>query len=164
MKRMDISIAIAGIVLPAVTALVVSLITNIVQNKRINQEIEILKLNNPIAYITRITTDPAGYVSRGNRLRIDYTIENPRDTKYSCWLGASLASLANPDGGLYYNTAEDIVVHIEPGKHQYTRYLTINENWLPGKYKLAVQVWHGVVNDSQKSKVIDQAQTEIVIQ
>ena len=79
-------------------------------------------------------------VRRGGKLTLSYTIESKSDTPIEVWLGANLQDYSGQM--LFYNTREDEVVTVKPGRHTYTRFLTIGVD-VPGIYQLAVEVWRG---------------------
>jgi|GEM_PF-6422390 hypothetical protein len=140
-------IAMLGIII----GLIVSLIGNIIQLKTSANIRREFKIENFIK-IKEILL-PKSNINRGDKIAIDYIISNTSGVALRAWLGASIG---NSSGKLFYKTSEDKIVNIEKGKQKYTRYLTIDNECLPGIYHLSVQIWRGLVSSPKDSKLIDQ--------
>ncbi len=87
-------------------------------------------------------------VGRGSKLTLIYAIESELDVPLEVWLGANLR---NSSGAMIYDSGEDKVVTLEPGRHIHTRYLTVGALATPGTYDLLVEVWFGKRSDPDRS-------------
>ena len=88
---------------------------------------------------------------RGDQITLEYTIDGSSTIPVEVWLGASLHA---PDGKEFYQTDQDRVVKIGPGRHSYRRAITPDMSVKPGIYQLHVQVWFGEASDSERSIVV----------
>jgi hypothetical protein len=90
-------------------------------------------------------------IARGQRLKLEYTIESQFDIVEGVWLGAHIAL---PNKKMINNPEEDHPISIKSGRHEYSRFLTVPVDTTPGTYKLDVGVWHGIAGNATKSKSI----------
>lgn len=81
----------------------------------------------------------------GGTLKLLFTIDNPSPLHIEAWLGAQL----DHPGGSFWDVSEDKTVTLVPGRHQYSRNLTVRHDVSPGRTVLTGGLWVGKCSDSK---------------
>lgn len=92
---------------------------------------------------------------------IDFEITNTSDTSLDVWLGADIQY--RPDA-YFYNTTEDKVVLVDPGRHVYQRRLTLAAPLTSGLAIINAGVWLGTLSDTSRSVRLALHPIEIAIE
>jgi len=113
----------------------------------------------PNVQLVDIQVSPS-IVTVGDKLTINYTIENKDNIPIDVWLGATLKS---PQNKMYYNIAEDEIVTLKPGIDTYSRTLTAEVDISSCIYQLVVEVWFGPITDPKRSELLGQKTKKIEV-
>ncbi len=84
----------------------------------------------------------------GTQLVIDFDITSKLSTPLEIWLGADIQYA--PDQ-YFYDVTQDKVVSIDPGRHTYSRYLTLAAPLTSGSWTINAGVWFGRKSDPNHS-------------
>jgi hypothetical protein len=84
----------------------------------------------------------------GAQVAIEYDVNSRLSTSLEVWLGADIQYA--PDQ-YFYDVAQDKVIFIEPGRHTYTRYLTLAPPLPPGRWNINAGIWFGTKSDPDRS-------------
>ena len=87
-------------------------------------------------------------VFTGQSLTITLSITCALACPVEVWIGASLVDKSEDE---YYDTSQDKLVTVEPGKNTYHRSLTVPANVASGEYSLRCAVWLGQQSNPERS-------------
>jgi|GEM_PF-6093497 len=84
----------------------------------------------------------------GMQVVIDFDITSNLSAPFEVWLGADIQYA--PDQ-YFYDVTQDKVASLEPGRHLYSRYLTLAAPLSPGSWTINAGVWFGKKSDPDHS-------------
>lgn len=146
--------------------LIVTTIVSLLNWKIANDQLKITKeqlMANPkhCICLEGIRVSPPNF-SRGEKINIEYKINNSCKKLFTLWLGAKIIF---SNSLMHYKKEEDNVVKIPEGEHTVTRSLTVDvpDNWPAGNHTLTAEVFDGLRSYRDESTLVDQDDAEIQV-